>query len=134
MAHNRKLVLGGVALTQAKLPARPTALALGRARDEIEREIIGSGFLDGAPFKWIGLIVRAGLVDEAVPHYDRIDHTDGELPLAIEVDTHRLVGASIEQATGVYRKATLLALAHVAEKYGLAGERIRALLAEMEAG
>jgi hypothetical protein len=133
MAHNRKLVLGSVALTQAKLPARQMALAAGNVRDDLEREMIQSGYLEGAPFKWIGLIVREGLVDEVVPHYQRIDRTDGELPLAIEVDTNRLVGASVDQVTRVYRKAVLLALVHVAEKYGLAGERIRALLAEMEA-
>lgn len=133
MAHNRKLVLGSVALTQAKLPARQMGLAAGNVRDDLEREMMQSGFLDAAPFKWIGLIVREGLVEESVPHYQEIDRTDGELPLAIEVDTNRLVGASLEQVTNIYRKAVLLVLVHVAEKYGLAGDRMRALLAEMEA-
>ncbi|MEA3066071.1 MAG: hypothetical protein QOJ27_2532 [Sphingomonadales bacterium] len=132
MAHNRKLVLGGVALTRAKLPARPTALALGKARDDLEQEMIESAYLNGAPFKWIGLIVRQGLVDQIVPHYQKIDQEDGELPLAIEVDTNRLVGASMDQATNIYRRATLLALVHVAEKYDLNAERIRILLSEME--
>ena len=109
MAHNRKLVLGGVALTQAKLPARQTALAMGKARDDLEREVIRSGYLSGAPFKWVGLIIREGLIDEVVPHYQKIDQKDGELPIAIEVDTNRLVGASADQATNIYRKAALLA-------------------------
>ncbi|KPL68473.1 hypothetical protein SZ64_10345 [Erythrobacter sp. SG61-1L] len=133
MAHNRKLVLGGVALTQVKLPARLTALALGKARDDLEREIIQSSYLEGAPFKWIGLIIRQGLVNEITPHYQKIDQKDGELPLAIEVDTIQFVDASLDKATKIYRKATLLALLHVAEKYGLSAERIRVLFAEMEA-
>ena len=132
MAHNRKLVLGSVALTQAKLPARQMALAAGNVRDDLEREMIESGYLDGAPFKWIGLIVREGLIDEVVPHYQKIDQSDGELPLAIEVDTNRLVGASLEQVTNIYRKAVLLVLAHVAEKYGLNAERIGLLLDGMD--
>lgn len=132
MAHNRKLVLGGVALTKAKLPPRQTALAMGKARDDREQEMIQSDYFNGAPFKWIGLIIREGLVDEALPHYQKIDQKDGDLPLAIEIDTNRLVGASAEQATNIYRRAALLVLVHAGEKYDLNAERMRALLAEME--
>lgn len=128
MAHNRKLVLGGVALTQAKLPARKAAIAMGKARDDLEQEIIHSDYLSGAPFKWVGLIIREGLVDESVPHYQSIDSKDGELPVAIEVDTHRLLGGSEEEMATVYRKATLNALIHVGEKYNLPVERLRVLL------
>jgi hypothetical protein len=133
MAHNRKLVLGSVALTQAKLPARQMALAAGNVRDDLEREMIQSGYLDGAPFKWIGLIVREGLIDEVVPHYQKIDPSDGELPLAIEVDTNRLVGSSLDNATHIYRKAALLALADAADRFALKADRIRLLLNEMAA-
>ena len=109
------------------------ALAAGAARNDLEREMIESGYLDGAPFKWIGLIVREGLVDESAPHYQVIDRSDGELPLAIELDTHRLLGASLEEMTRVYRQTVLLALVHVAEKYGLKGDRMRELLVQMGA-
>lgn len=128
MAHNRKLVLGGVALTQAKLPARKSAMAMGKARDELEQEIIQSEYLADAPFKWIGLIIREGLIDESVPHYQGIDKKDGELPVAIEIDTHRLLGASEEAMAAVYRKATLTALVHAGEKYRLPVGRLKALL------
>ena len=128
MAHNRKLVLGAVALTQAKLPARQTALAMGNVRDELEQEMIRSRYLDGAPFRWIGLVIRQGLIDEVLPHYQKIDQKDGELPLAIEVDSNRLVGAPLDRASDIYRKAALLALADAADKFGLNADRIRLLL------
>lgn len=134
MAHNRKLVLGGVALTRAKLPARQTAFAMGKARDDLEQEVIRSGYLSSAPFKWVGLIIREGLIDELTPHYQKIDQKDGELPIAIEVDINRLVGASADQATNIYRKAALLALLHVGEKYELDVGWVRVMLAEMQSG
>jgi Immunity protein 39 len=133
MAHNRKFVLAGVALTQAKLPAKQTALAMGQARDEIEQEIISSGYLEAAPFRWVGLVIREGLKDETQPHYKKIDAKDGELPVAIEIDTHRLLGATGEQMVAIYRQASLVALAHAGEKYGLNTTRVDQLLMESAA-
>lgn len=96
--HNRKLLLGGVALTMARLrPAKAVAAAANKVRDDLEREIVQFNYLDRAPFKWVGLIIREGLVDEAEPHYRRIDPEDGELHLAIEIDVRRLLGRSQEE-------------------------------------
>jgi hypothetical protein len=131
MAHNRKLVLAGVALTQAKLPAKQTVLAMGQARDEIEQEIIASGYFETASFKWVGLIIREGLKDELQPHYKKIDAKDGELPVAIEIDTHRLLEATAEQLVAIYSKAALIALADVGKKYGLNTARVDHLLSKM---
>jgi Immunity protein 39 len=131
LAHNRKLVLAGVALTRARLPARQNAAAMNRTRDDLEQDVIQSGYLDSAPFKWVGLVIRYGLVDETEPHYKKIDAKDGELPVAIEIDTHRLLEASEEQMVAIYRKATLMALAHAGKKYGLNTARVDRLLSEM---
>jgi hypothetical protein len=128
VAHNRKLVLGGVALTKARVPAKPKAAAANLVRDELEQEVIESGYLDGAPFKWVGLIIREGLADEAEPHYEKINATHGDLPLAIEIDVHRLLGVSEDEMAAVYRKATLIALIHAGERYGLPVTRLRSLL------
>src|SRR5258708_4500739 len=124
MAHNRKLVLGGVALVKARIPARQNADAANAVRDELERELISSGYLEGAPFRWVGLIVRYGLKDEAQPHYDTICEEDGELPLAIEIDTNRLLRRSTEEMADVYRDATLTALIHAGRRYGLNIDRL----------
>lgn len=131
MAHNRKLVLSGISLTKARIPAKTVGAAAVRVRDELEQEIIHSGYLENAPFAWVGLSVREGLVDETEPHYQKIDAKDGELPLAIEIDTHRLLEATEDEMTAVYRKATLIALAHAGEKYGLNTTRVDQLLMQL---
>lgn len=130
MAHNRKLVLSGIALTKARIPPKLNGAVANRVRDDLEHEIIQSSYLVNAPFKWVGLSIRYGLVDEAEPHYDKIDPKDGELPLAIEIDTHSLLDTTEDEMVAVYRKATLIALAHAGKKYGLAMDRIGKLLAE----
>ena len=76
-------------------------------------------------------MIRKGLVDETEPHYEKIDQKDGELPLAIEVDVHRLLDVSEEEMVAVYRKATLLALVDAGEKYQRPTARLRELLEEL---
>jgi hypothetical protein len=129
MAHNRKLVLSGVALTKARIPPKPNAAAANRARDELEREIVESRYLETAPFQWVGLIIRYGLKDEAQPHYESINAKHGDLPLAIEIDVHHLLGVSEDEMAAVYRKAALKALIHAGERYQLPIDRLKALLA-----
>ena len=128
MAHNRKLVLGGVALTNARVPAKPMAAAANRVRDELEQEIIEAGYLDGAPFKWVGLIIREGLIDEVEPHYENINMKHGDLPIAIEIDVNRLLGVSENEMAAVYRRATLMALVHAGQRYDLPVARLQSLL------
>ena len=106
--------------------------AANRARDQIEQEIIQSGYFENAPFSWVGITIRYGLVNETKPHYQKIDAKDGELPLAIEIDVRRLLGSTEDEMTAVYRKATLIALAHAGEKYRLNVSRIDQLLSEAE--
>lgn len=131
MAHNRKLVLSGVALTKARIPAKANGAAATHVRDELEKEIIQSGYLDNAPFQWVGLIIRYGLVDETEPHYQKISAKHGDLPLAIEIDVHRLLDVTEDEMAAVYRKATLIALSHAGAKYGLNTVRVDQLLSEM---
>lgn len=132
MAHNRKLVIGGVALTMARVrPAKAIASAGNRVRDELEQEMIQSNYLENAPFKWVGLIIREGLVDEERPHCGSINHKDGDLPLAIEIDVHRLLNVSEDDMAQVYRRATLIALVCAGEKYNLPTKRLKELLDEM---
>lgn len=133
MAHNRKLVLGGVALTKARIPARRNAAAAALVRDELEQEMIDSGYLLDAPFSWVGLMVRYGLKDEAVPHYEIIDKDHGDLPVAIEIDVRRMVDASEDQLSQIYRVTTLRVLIHAGEKFGLPVDRLKTLLAESTA-
>jgi hypothetical protein len=128
MAHDRKLVISGVALTMARIPHKRNAAAAIGVRDALEKELIESGYLANAPFRWVGLIVRYGLIDEVQPHYQRINKKYGDLPLAIEIDVRRLLDVSEDEMAAVYRKATLVALIHAGEKYRLPVERLRYLV------
>ena len=128
MAHDRKLVLGGSSITLEQLEGVPTFQAAPIVRDELEREMIESGYLEGAPFRWVGVVIRYGLKYEAQPHINGIDKTHGDLDLAIEIDTHDLLDADLDGVVAMFRKATLTALVGAGEKYGLKVERMRKLL------
>jgi hypothetical protein len=118
MAHNRKLVLGGASMTLA--PTNPHSIDVGTAiMDELEQVMIETGYLANAPFKWVGIILRYGLKNEDVPHYQRINKKHGDLPVAIELDTHELLDASREQLKEIFTIATLKILVHVGKKYEL---------------
>jgi hypothetical protein len=131
MAHNRKLVLSGIALTTARISAKQNGTALNLIRDEIEQEMVQSGYLENAPFKWVGLIIRYGLVNDIEPHYQKINAKYGDLPLAIEIDVHRLLGVTEPEMVSVYRKAILIALSHAGDKYHLNTKRIKQMLVEL---
>ena len=94
MAHNRKLVLSGISLTMAR-PNRYDLDVMGEVMDELEEAMIASGYLDNAPFTWVGLLLRHGLKYEEIPHYQRINKKYGDLPLAIELDTHDLIEGAL---------------------------------------
>ena len=114
--HGRRLALCAVALTMQRESPHDTQAALS-VRDELEKVMIDSGYLTGAPFSWVGLSVRYGLVDEKEPHYQGIDKKDGELALAIEIDIQGKRYASLEEMTNIFKRATLIALIHAGKKY-----------------
>ncbi len=126
MGHNRKLVLGGVSLVKIRL--RHTGSALASVGAELENVLIEENFFQDAPFRWIGLILRYGIKNDSEPQYDKIDKNDGELPIAIEVDMNPLVNADLVTLLPVFRQRCLIALIHVANKYGLPSAKLKTLL------
>lgn len=85
--HNRKFVSSSVDMVKIRFLTRGI---MGGIQDLIEQLIINSDYLNDAPFKWVGLSYRYGLVNKLKPYYQRIDKKDGEIPLAIELDSHIL--------------------------------------------
>ncbi|MEW6120404.1 MAG: Imm39 family immunity protein [Pseudomonadota bacterium] len=115
--HNRKLGICGVSLTKARLP-KHDAEAATWVQDVVEKVLIESDYLEGAPFSWVTIAVRYGLKNDDKPIYQRINKTYGDLPLAIEVDTHEMMGASLDDLKRIFLHAVLKALIHAGQKYG----------------
>jgi hypothetical protein len=124
MAHNRKLVLGAVSLVKARVLG--DRLAMTQIRDELERVLIEAEWFPAAPFNWVGLVVRYGLKMEEEPHFKPVDKKDGELPLAIEVDTNRILAVQKEpeRLRAFFKAVVVRCLLSVARRYKLPAERL----------
>ena len=126
--HDRKLVLGGAGSVPGRL--RFSGAAIDEVRDEVERLMLDSAFLQGAPFRWIGLIFRYGTETRLVPEYGKIDKKDGELPITIELEMEKLRRIDRpklhDELKRTFMLATLDALIHVGKRYSLPTEVLQA--------
>ena len=129
--HGRKLGLLGTSLTKARL-SKHSGKALDIVRDRLEQLIIESGFLVEASFSWVTISIRYGLKNDEVPHYGKISKRYGDLPLSIEVDTHELIGATLEDLTKKFKITALKALIHAGKKYDRPTEVLEEELRETE--
>ena len=95
--------------------------ALNEIRDELETVITVSGWFPNDHFRWVGLIIRYGIKAEEHPHFHPIDKKDGELPIALEVDTHHLLGIHKDPVLlkAFLKSVTIQSLLAVARKYRL---------------
>lgn len=124
MAHNRKFVPGIIDMVKVRLPNIKHIVSM---QDDIEKIIIDSGFLDNAPFKWVGLMYRVGIKNALIPEYQRINKKYGDLPIAVEIDFELLKWADdhdVELLKNLFMMAGLDALIHVGKKYNLPTEKI----------
>jgi hypothetical protein len=128
--HNRKLGLSGAAMTTARIPGFSIQVG-GIVRDDLEAIMIESDYLDGAPFEWVTISLRYGLKNEDEPHYEAINKDYGDLPLAIELDTHELRGSDREEMRFLFTKAALKALIHAGKKFGLQTSALETRLDEL---
>lgn len=122
-AHDRKLGLLGADLVVVHFKVDRVKL-LGAIRGQVEAWMIESGYLDGAPFRWVTLSLRSGLKNDIKPSYRRVSARDGDLSMTIEMDVREPRFAGEEQVRRAYLTATLRALAHAAQRFGLNADRI----------
>lgn len=127
--HNGKLGLIGVSLTTARVP-RHDLEAFKMVERELEPILEESGYLVDAPFSWVTLAIRYGLKNEEKPRYMAINKKYGDLPLAIEVDVHEMLGASLEELQKIFRFAALRALIHAGERYNRPTAALKDLASE----
>ena len=116
--HDTRFGLCAAALTLGRWN-RYTMEVMHEVRQELEEAIEAVGFLEGAPFEWITLMLLFGLKNEDVPHYQRIGRVWGDLPLSIELDTHELIAADREELKRLFMVACLKVLVHAGKRYGL---------------
>ena len=126
--HGRRLAFSGIALTKARNP-KDSIKALSEVRDELERILIESRFFETAPFSWVGISIRYGMKTGTTTHFGAICKKDGELPLAIEIETAHMQGASLVDLKTQFTAAALKALISAAERYGLATDLVTQLSA-----
>ena len=107
------------------------AKALTAVRDAIEKVMVESGYLEDAPFSWVTIAVRYGLKNDDKPSYQAINKKYGDLPLAIEVDTHELTGASLDHLKFVFGKAVLKALIHSGVKFERPVESLEKMMSSL---
>lgn len=124
--HNKKLVINLISLTLARLNKKIHE-PHNKVNDSLEAVLSSSKFLENAPFLWIGLSIRLGLKDAEKPIYQGINKTHGDLSMAIEIDTHRLISADLPTIEGILKNATLTALIHAGKKYKLPTQELEAL-------
>jgi hypothetical protein len=119
--HNRKIVFSGIDLVGASMTH--CLEMMGEVRKSIEPIMINSGYLEEAPFLWVGMVFRYGLKHEIKPHYRTIDKKDGELELAKELDMRILLTADESDPVFLLKDfleiATLDSLIHAGKKYNL---------------
>jgi hypothetical protein len=130
-AHGRLLGIAGVSLTKARLP-KGCEIALKQVRDEFERLMIETKYLENAPFSWITLSLRFGLKNDPGPNFSNVNHKSGDLPLSIEINISQLQGESLETYRQAYRQAAALALVNAAKRYSRPVAAIQAFTSVVE--
>ena len=124
-AHRRKLGLSAVALTKARNPKNLVEILTG-VRNELEEQMEAAGFLAGAPFSWITVIVRLGLKYSSQPVYGKINRKHGDLPVSIEIDTADVLDVSDDEIREVLRVSIRRTLDDVGLRYDRPGLAKRA--------
>jgi len=128
--HGRQLVVGAVALVPGRV--RFSIETMTEVRELVEATMIQSCFLSGAPFSWIGLILRYGEHEQESPEYETIDPENGELPVAIELDMTKLRYASQGEVRSQFLQATLRSVIDIGKKFNLPIDEFEKMLQEID--
>ena len=123
MGHNRKLVIGAVALVMGRVRNESV---LDGVRDELEKVMIESGWFPSAPFTYISLIIRYGIKNQLQPEFQRVSRKYNDLPISIELDMQDIhaVHRDADKLKALFGQAALEALIAVAERYKLPKQKL----------
>ena len=79
--NKRNLLIGGVGVVKGNVPG--LGLAMLAICDKLEPDLIERKWLADAPFETVSLIIRYGAESKSDVMFDRIDHKNKELPVAV---------------------------------------------------
>ena len=124
----REILIGAVGLVKGSV--RNGGKAMVAVCDEFEPAFEQTGFLDGAPFKVVSLVLRYG-TKWGAPDLGKINKRHSELEVGIELPMSEIRVMDEASLAAVFRKATLEALVAIAQKYDLDGGVWKAQLAPL---
>ena len=101
--HGRRFVVGGNIAIKMRLP-RHRGQILDNLRDEYETRYFNESFFEGAPFRWVGLMIRYTHNDVPLVEYGKISGDDQFLDLTIELDGRRLIGQDRATCEAILRE------------------------------
>ncbi|WP_298302987.1 Imm39 family immunity protein [uncultured Erythrobacter sp.] len=129
--HNRKLVIAGSSITTAKLRGMKSLKAGTKVQDEIEAEIVSSGYLEGAPFDFVGVVIRYGFKFDQEVKFLGLDKKTLCYEGAIEVDVQEMLESDFDELVLLFRKAVLIALIAIGKKFDLQTVHLEHLLGQL---
>lgn len=115
--HNKKIVSSCVALVYGRIKNSSIAVL---PFDDINKILIQNNIFKNTPFLWIGILFRMGIVNNTKAKIGKIDQSDGELPIALELDMDILMWAdrhNLDLLHDIFMIAALEALIQVGKKY-----------------
>jgi hypothetical protein len=130
--HNRKIVFSGIDMVGASMDHSHKCYE--KIRNLLESLMIDSGYLENAPFLWVGVVFGYGLKTEIKPHYQRINKKYGDLPVNMELDMRVLLTTDAMSEDLLYEFlliAALDVLIHAGKKYKLKTAALEEIRSEL---
>ena len=117
--HDKKFATSAVALVKGRIRDRDASL---NSRDFLDELVKKTGFLDKAPFLWIGVTIFYGIKNDLKCRFRKIDPKDGELEVGLELDMEILQWAdknNLDLLRDIFMIAGLEVILQVGKKYKL---------------
>lgn len=120
--HNGRFGISGAELVALRKRDAKRLQSLSQMKRDIvtsiEKLLLASGFLHGAPFWWVTIHVRYGLKNDPAPEIEAINKEFGDLPLVLEVDVRDIFEMTDETFAAFFEMTLLRALLHAGLRYG----------------
>lgn len=88
-------------------------------RDEIDAAMKRTGFLTGAPFMTVSLIIRYADQDDMRTEIGRVNQRNGVIPVAVQVNITRLSAMGAVELQQAFHKLLIEVLCDVAANFDL---------------